>query len=130
MASVRYMGTVAVGNGTAMIMNLGEFVIFVLFLTVLLVVPIVVVQFIGRRKPVFKPILQECPGCGAENHRDKEQCYCCGHRFGSSPSEGLDAALVQRVRQADDRRVRRKAAAQPPAATVEKPLPAEPALEE
>jgi hypothetical protein len=113
-----------------MIMNLGEFVILVLFLTVLLFVPIVVIQFIGRRKPVFKPSLQECPNCGAENHKAKEQCYCCGHRFGSSPSEGLDAALIQRVKQADDRRMRRRSAAQPPSAIVEKPLPTEQAREE
>jgi len=113
-----------------MIMNLGEFVIFVLFLTVLLFVPVMIVQFIGRRKPVFKPSLQECPNCGAENHRNKEQCYCCGHRFGSSPSEGLDATLIQRVNQADDRKMKRKAAAPSPAAAAEKPLPTEPALEE
>jgi hypothetical protein len=113
-----------------MIMNLGEFVVLVLFLTVLLFVPIVVIQFIGRRKPVFKPSLQECPTCGAENHKAKEHCYCCGHRFGSPPSEGLDAALVQRVKQADERRVRRRAAVPSPAATAEKPLPTEPALEE
>ena len=113
-----------------MIMNLGEFVILVLFLTVLLFVPIVIVQFIGRSKPTFKPSLQECPNCGAENHKDKEQCYCCGHRFGSSPSEGLDATLVQRVKQADDRRARRKAATPSPATTAEKPLPTEPALED
>jgi len=108
-------------------MNLGEFVIFVLFLTVLLFVPIVIVQFIGRRKPVFKPNLQECPNCGAENHRDKEQCYCCGHRFSLSSSEGLDVTLVQRVKQADDRRAKRRAAAPSPA---EKPSPTEPTLEE
>src|SRR5258708_4116871 len=108
-----------------MIMNLGEFVILVLFLTVLLFVPIVIVQFIGRRKPVFKPSLQECPNCGAENHRAKEQCYCCGHRFGSSPSEGLNTTLIERVKQADDKGARRKATAQSPAATAEKPLSTE-----
>jgi predicted amidophosphoribosyltransferase len=111
-------------------MNLGEFVVLVLFLAVLFFVPIVVIQFIGRRKPVFKPNLQECPNCGAENHRAKEQCYCCGHRFGSSPTEGLDATLVQRVKQVDDRRMKRRAAAQPTTATEEKPLPTERALEE
>jgi hypothetical protein len=106
-----------------MIMNLGEFVIFVLFLTILLFVPIVIIQFIGRRKPAFKPSLQECPNCGAENHRDKDQCYCCGHRYDLSPSEGLDATLIQQVKQADDKRVRRKAAVQSPAVAAEKPLP-------
>ena len=105
-----------------MIMNHGEFVIFVLFLTVLLFVPIVIIKFIGRRKPVFKPNLQECPNCGAENHRDKEQCYCCGHRFGLSPSEGPDATLIQRVKQADDRRAKRRVASE---STADKSQPAE-----
>jgi hypothetical protein len=113
-----------------MIMNLGEFVIFVLFLTILLFVPIMVIQFIGRRKPVSRPSLQECPNCGAENHKDKEQCYCCGHRFGSLPLKETDAVLLQRVKQADDRRAKRKTATQSPAATAEKPLPTKSALEE
>jgi len=113
-----------------MIVNLGEFVNLVLFLTILLFVPIVVIQFIGRRKPVFKPSLQECPNCGAENHKAKEWCYCCGHSFGLPAQEVLDAALIQRVKQADDRKMRRRAAAQPPPAAAEKPSPTKPALEE
>jgi len=113
-----------------MIMNLGEFVIFVLFLTVLLFVPVMIVQFIGRRKPVFKPSLQECPNCGAENHRDKERCYCCGHRFASSPSEGVGTPLIQRVKQADDQKAKRRTTAQSSASTAEKPLPTKQALEE
>src|SRR6266446_5546475 len=98
--------------GITMIMNLSEFVILVLFLTVLLFVPVLVIQFISRRKPVFKPSLRECPNCGAENHKTKEQCYCCGHRFGSPPPEGLDAAVIRRVKQADNRKMRRRAASQ------------------
>ena len=113
-----------------MIMNLGEFVILVLFLTILLFVPIVVIQFIGRRKPVFKPSLQECPNCGAENHKTKERCYCCGHRFGSPPTEGLDPVVIQRVKQTDDRKIRRRAAAHPPPAVAEKPSPPEQNREE
>jgi hypothetical protein len=113
-----------------MIMNVGELVILVLFLTVLLFVPIVVIQFIGHRRPAFKPSLQECPNCGAENHTAKEECYCCGHRFGSSPSEGLDPTLVRRMKSADDRRMRRRVVAQPPVTIAEKPLPAEQALKE
>jgi len=113
-----------------MIVNLGEIVILLMFLAGLLLVPIVAIQFIGRRKPAFKPSLQECPKCGAENHKAKEQCYCCGHSFGLPPTEGLDAALIQRVKQADDRKMRRGAAAQPPPAVAKKPSPAESALEE
>ncbi len=115
--------------GITMIMNLSEFVILVLFLTVLLFVPLVVIQFIGRRKPVFKPSLRECPNCGAENHKTKEQCYCCGHRFGSPP-EGPDAAVIQRVKQADDRKMRRRAASQHRPAVAEKPSPTERTPEE
>ena len=111
-----------------MIMNLGEFVILLLFLTVLLFVPIVVIQFIGRRNPSFKPNLHECPNCGAENYQAKEQCYCCGYSFGSSPTEALDPTLIQRVKQADDRSIRRRDASQSPTAIAEKSLSSEPAL--
>src|SRR5882724_12514988 len=114
------MGAFLFEMGITMIMNLSEFVILVLFLTVLLFVPLVVIQFIGRRKPVFKPSLRECPNCGAENHKTKERCYCCGHRFGSPPPEGPDATMIQRVRQADDRKMRRRTAAQTPPAVAEK----------
>jgi len=113
-----------------MIMNLGEFVILLLFLTVLFFVPIIVIQFVGRRRPIFKPNLQECPSCGAENHRAKAQCYCCGHNFGPLPSEGTDAALIQRVKQADESRKRRKTTPETPASVVEKPLRAEQSMEE
>jgi len=124
------MGAFLFEMGITMIMNLSEFVILVLFLTVLLFVPLVVIQFIGRRKPVFKPSLRECPNCGAENHKTKEQCYCCGHRFGSPPPEGLDAVVIQRVKQADDRKMRRRAASQHRPAVAEKPSPTERTPEE
>jgi hypothetical protein len=103
-----------------MIMNHGELVILLLFLTVLFFVPIVIIQLVGRRRPSFKPNLLECPNCGADNHQAKSRCYCCGHDFGSSPTEG---DVIQRVKQAEDSRRRRSAAAEIPGAIVEKPLP-------
>jgi hypothetical protein len=106
-------------------MNFGEFVILLVLLTVLFFIPIIVIQFFGRNGSIFKRSLQECPSCGAENDNAKIRCYCCGHDFESSPLEGLDAALLQRVRQADDSKKRRRATSETSATLAEKPLPSE-----
>ena len=102
-----------------MVMNLSEFVILLGFLTILLFVPIAIIHFVGGRRPISKPSLQECPNCGAENHTGKEQCYCCGHRLDSSPSAGMDITLVQRVKHADKEKARRKTATKNPEALKE-----------
>lgn len=113
-----------------MIMNAGEFVILLLFLAVLLFIPILIIQFIGSRKPASKPGLQECPNCGAENHRAKQQCYCCGHPLHSSPLESVNAPLIERVKQADASRAKRSVANQTPGVTADKPLPSGSVMEE
>ena len=106
-----------------MVMNLSEFVILLGFLTILLFVPIAIIHFCRRRRrPISKPSLQECPNCGAENHTGKEQCYCCGHRLDSSPLAGMDIALMQRVKQADKEKARRKTATKNPEPLGERPL--------
>lgn len=105
-----------------MVMNLSEFVILLGFLTVLLFVPIAIIHFVGRRRPISKPSLQECPNCGAENHTGKEQCYCCGHRLDSSPLAGMDVALMQRVKQADKEKALRKDVTKNPEPLEKRPL--------
>jgi hypothetical protein len=97
-----------------------------MLLTVLFFIPIIVIQFFGRRGPIFRQNLQKCPSCGAENDNAKVQCYCCGYDYESSPLEGLDPALLQRVRQADDSKKRRRATSETSSIGAEKPLPSEP----
>jgi hypothetical protein len=104
-----------------MVMNLGEFVILLSFLTVLLFVPIAIIHFIGRRRPISKPSLQECPNCSAENHTDKERCYCCGHRLDSSPTAGMNITVLERVKQADEERAQRKSVAKTPETATKEP---------
>lgn len=106
-------------------MNFGEFVILLVLLAALFFIPIIVIQFFGRRGPIFRQNLRECPGCGAENNNAKVQCYCCGYAFESSPLEGLDAVMLQRVRQADDGKKQRRTASKTSSIGAEKSLPTE-----
>jgi hypothetical protein len=106
-------------------MNFGEFVILLALLTVLFFVPIIVNQFFGRRGPVFNQNFQECPNCGAENDNDKAQCYYCGHDFGLSPLEGMDVALIQRVKQSDNSKKQRRATSETSSIVTEEPSPPE-----
>ena len=113
-----------------MVMNVGEFVILLAFLTVLLFVPIAIIQFVGRRRPISKPSLQECANCGAENHTGKERCYCCGHHLDSSPMAGTNLTVLERVKQADEEKARRKAATKTPEPREERSVRSEQATEE
>lgn len=100
-------------------MNLGEIVIVVVFLTVIGVVPIVVMGIASRRRPTINSSLKECPDCGAYNPNATEQCYCCGFGFILPQSDGTEVTLIQRVKQADDSKMRRRVGTQ---ATEDKPL--------
>jgi hypothetical protein len=104
-------------------MNFGEFVILLVLSTVLFFVPIIVNHLFGHRGPAFNPNFQECPTCGAENDNTKVQCYCCGHDFGPSPLEGLNAALFQRVKQADEEKRQRRATPETSRMVTDKPPP-------
>jgi len=89
-------------------MNLGEIVMVVLILTIVSIIPFVVIGFLSRRRPTINSSLQECPHCGAQNHKAKEHCYCCGFGFIPPPSGGGEATVIQRVKQADDGKTRRR----------------------
>ena len=110
-------------------MNLSKIVALALFLTLFIVVPIVLVQIGSRRRATAEPSLLECAHCGAHNYRTKERCYCCGFRFVLPQSDRPDSALIQRVKQADDSRMRRKAETQITQAAEDKPQRAEKASE-
>jgi hypothetical protein len=79
-------------------MNVSGIVMVVVILTIVSVVPIVLIGIVSRRRPAIVPGLQECPYCGARNPKAREHCYCCGFSFIISQSNGLDAALIQRVK--------------------------------
>jgi hypothetical protein len=79
-------------------MNFGEFVILLVLLAALFFIPIIVIQFFGRRGPIFRKNLE------------------------SSPLEELDAALLQRVRQADDSKKQRRTIPETSSISAEKPL--------
>jgi hypothetical protein len=89
-----------------MLMNLSEIVMLLLFLAVFVVVP-VVLALIGSRHRSINASLPECPHCGAQNYKTKEHCYCCGFGVIFPQSNGADAVLIQRVKQADEIKMRR-----------------------
>ncbi len=86
-------------------MNHGEIFLAVLFLTVFVVVPLVLALKASRRP--INSSLQVCPHCGAHNDTAKTHCYCCGFGFILPQSDGVEANLIQRVKQADDSKMRR-----------------------
>lgn len=87
-------------------MNLTDVVMLLLFIVVFVVAPAVLIQLGSRRKHANHSNLQECPSCGAENHKAKERCYCCGYDLAARRSEGTSEALLQRVKQADEKRMK------------------------
>lgn len=95
-------------------MNLTEIVILLLFLAVFVVVPAVFIQVGRRRKDASHVSLLQCPSCGAENYKTKERCYCCGYDLAAGRSAGTSEALLQRVKRADENRMKSRIAAQTP----------------
>jgi len=90
-------------------MNHSEIFLAVLFLTVFVAIPVVMALIVSRRRPASNPGLQECPHCGAQNDTAKTHCYCCGFGFIRRQSE---ADVIQRVKQADDSKMRRRVGTQ------------------
>jgi hypothetical protein len=90
-----------------MLMNLGEIVIVVMCLTALGLVLIVLMGIASHRRPPINSSLQECPDCGAHNRNAREHCYCCGFAFILPQSDATEANVIQRVKQADDSKMRR-----------------------
>jgi hypothetical protein len=79
-------------------------------LAVFVIAPTILMWCLSRRP---KPRLKECPHCGAQNRESQTRCYCCGFVFKSLSLYGAEAAtLIQRVKQADDAKMRRDAEAQ------------------
>jgi hypothetical protein len=95
-------------------MNLTDIVMLLVFLAVFVVVPAVFIQLGSRRKHAHHANLQECPLCGAENYKAKARCYCCGYDLVVGRAEGASDALLQRVKRADENRMRPPIAAQSP----------------
>jgi hypothetical protein len=95
-----------------MLMNLDEIVIALLFLIVVGVVAVVLIEKLRPRRPTIVPSLQECPDCGAHNPQAREHCYCCGFRFILPQSEGAEATVIERAKQADDSKMRRSVGTQ------------------
>lgn len=105
-------------------MNLSEIAMLLLFLTVFVVVPVIFIQCGSRRKNSISSGLHECPQCGAQNYKAKERCYCCGYGFISSKSDATNAVLIQRLKQADDGKMKREVEAQASEAVEDRTLPA------
>lgn len=105
-------------------MNLSEIVMLLLFLTVFVVVPVIFIQYGSRRKNSITSSLNECPQCGAQNHKAKERCYCCGYEFIPSKSGATGPALIQRVKRADDGKSKRELEVREPEAVEDRTLPA------
>jgi hypothetical protein len=93
-------------------MNLSDIVLLLLFLAVFGVVPFVVIAIVSRRRPTIDASLQECPDCGAHNPKSKAHCYCCGSGFSLPPPDAAEAALIRRVKEADDRKTKRSVGTQ------------------
>src|SRR5580700_7161766 len=95
-----------------MLMNLGVTVILLLCLVVFGVIPLILIRVASRRRPTINSSLQECPDCGAHNPKDGEHCYCCGFGFILPQSDGTETTVNQRVKQADDSKMRRNVGTQ------------------
>jgi hypothetical protein len=86
----------------------------VVLLGVFVFVPVVLMVCFSGRAHGSTPRHRECPHCGAQNDMAKERCYCCGTGLILPQSDQANVDLIQRVKQADDSRRRRKAPAQAP----------------
>jgi hypothetical protein len=87
-------------------MNHSEIFLAVLFLTIFVAVPVVLALIVRRRRTTIVPNLQECQRCGAHNPLGREHCYCCGFGFILPQADGTEADVIQRVKQADDSKMR------------------------
>lgn len=86
-------------------MTLTDLAMLLLFLAVFVFVSLLFIQG-GRRRPA-NPELQECPECGAQNHKGKERCYCCSHQLVSPQPDEPNLEVIHRVKEAEDGRGRR-----------------------
>ncbi|MGA2604242.1 MAG: hypothetical protein ABSG14_08435 [Verrucomicrobiia bacterium] len=80
-------------------------------------VPLLLMGCCSNRAQRSKPGLHECPHCGAQNYAAQPHCYCCGHKFILPLSPAPAATVIQRVRQADNRRTRQQPEASTPQAS-------------
>jgi ribosomal protein L37E len=87
-------------------MNLTEIVMLLVFLAAFVVVPAIFIQLGSRRKHASHSGLLQCPSCGAENYKVKERCYCCGYDLAVSREERHGEPVLQRVKRADESRLR------------------------
>jgi hypothetical protein len=99
-------------------MSRADIVGLFVFLAIFVFAPVVLALCCFNRGS--KPTHQECPHCGAHNHKAKEHCYCCGHRFVRPGSEAVAVTVIQRVKQAEDSKVRRETEAFSPRKGAEK----------
>jgi hypothetical protein len=109
-------------------MTLTEFGMLLLFLMVFCIVPMIFIQCGFRSKPGAKANLQECPKCGAQNYKVNTHCYCCGYGFIPAQPEGIDATLIQRVKQADESRKSSRAKARTPQSAEDETVPTDKAI--
>jgi hypothetical protein len=94
-------------------MTLRDILMLALFLAVFSVVPFALMLLLSRHsRHKTHSSLRECPHCGAQNDKAKDHCYCCGLTFILPQPDGADPALIQRVRQEDDSRLKRTVGAQ------------------
>jgi hypothetical protein len=81
-------------------------VAMLVFLLVFVLGPVFFIWCCSRHSSRPKPRLRACPQCAAQNHTASENCYCCGFGFILPQTEGAEATVIQRVRQADDSKKR------------------------
>jgi len=95
-------------------MSRADFVGLFVFLGISVFAPVAFALWCSRRARGSKPGLQECPHCGAQNHNTKEHCYCCGNKFTRPQLDAGVPTVVQRVKQAEDNRVKSEVEAPSP----------------
>ena len=103
----------------------GELITLVLFLTSFVVVPLVFVWIGSGRRSAGNSDLQQCLHCGAQNHKAEKRCYCCGFGLSLPQEAGVDAPLIQRVKQFDASRLSRDLKASSPPKLAVASLPAD-----
>lgn len=100
-------------------MSVSGVIVVILFLALLGGAPILVIGLLtNRRQSPMQSSSQRCRKCGALNPLGREHCYDCGVSLPPLPPLPTKVTLIQRVKEAVDRKSGRRIEAHSPAKIV------------
>ena len=95
-------------------MSVTDLVGLLVLLAVFVFGPMFLMLLGSNRGHGSKPILQECPQCGAQNRTNQPRCYCCGHVLAPLESGDATATVIRRIREMDSNAAKGQAESQSP----------------